>query len=262
MQGLGFTSLIGVGKDETVSPVSGGDKDAFDQVENALVARIQKTWLGQTLTTQMSASGGSYAAAQVHNEVRKDKRDADLKLVEPAGQTLVNLLWRVNNRPGLPPSFKLQDAKGLDEARAKRDKDLVDAGILKFTPKYITSRYDLEPDDFELPSASPPQLVPPPTQGNAALKLALREGQRFSKDQALLERLMDEGMSILPAQPIPAALVKAAILAATSPEDLAERLALLYQDHPPAALAEVLERALFAADVLGYVTAEKRIGVA
>ena len=98
MNSLGYSNVIGVGSDEAVTAVTQSGKDEFKAVEDALGRRIQITWLGQTLTTQMSDSGGSYAAAQVHNLVRMDKKHADLRLIERTGQTLVNLLWRVNGR--------------------------------------------------------------------------------------------------------------------------------------------------------------------
>jgi len=46
-----------------------------------------------------------------------------------------------------------------------------------------------------------------------------------------------------------------------SPEDLAARLADLYQGQDATAFRELMETSLFAADVLGYATADQRIGV-
>lgn len=54
-----------------------------ETAHQALVAYIDadntKLILGQTLTTQMDAAGGSFAAGQVHNELRKDIRDDDCR---------------------------------------------------------------------------------------------------------------------------------------------------------------------------------------
>jgi phage gp29-like protein len=268
MQKLGYRFVIGTGIDEKVSAVTPDARDAFKVVEDALLSRIQKTWLGQTLTTQMGVRGNSGAAA-VHNEVRKDRRDSALKLVRPAGQTLVNLLWRVNDMPGQAPTFLLQDGKGLDMDRADRDAKLVTAGILTFTEDYIVNQYDLEPGDFVVgpaPSATPD--IPPAPGDKTGLKAKfgapdpkhLRKGQRFSADQQLVEDLADAAVLGAP-QPIPVELIRAAISKSTSPEDLTDRLAALYTGHDPVEFREWTERALFAADVLGYVTAEKRIGV-
>ena len=60
-------------------------------------------------------------------------------------------------------------------------------------------------------------------------------------------------------QPLDPAKVRAAVLAATSPEDLSERLFALIGDEVSQPEFQVaLEQALFAADVLGYVAAEEQ----
>jgi phage gp29-like protein len=269
MNALGYANVIGVGADENVSAVTQSGKDEFKAVEDALGRRIQVTWLGQTLTTQMSDNGGSYAAAQVHNLVRMDKKHADLRMVERTGQTLANLLWRVNGRTGMPPMFRVHDPQGLEAERAERDKNLADGGIVKFTAKYIVNHYDLEPDEFEIPEAVPQSPAPgsdnlPPVEqvaGTSLLaQLALRKGQRFSADQEMVETLVNAALAAADS-PVPADLVMRAIKATTSPDDLLERLAKLYTGHNPVEFQSLVELSLFAVDVLGYVTAAKRIGV-
>lgn len=77
---------------------------------------------------------------------------------------------------------------------------------------------------------------------------------RFTAAQRRVERLGDAAM--LAAGPVvEPAILRRAILAATSPEDLEDRLAALIGDAPPETFAAALTQALFAADVLGYVTA-------
>ena len=86
------------------------------------------------------------------------------------------------------------------------------------------------------------------------------KAQRFTPDQELVESLVAAALAQA-ASPIPAAAVRSAILAAEGPDDLAARLAELYAGQDAAAFQELLERSLFAADVLGYATAQKRVGV-
>lgn len=259
MKSLGYENYIGVGVGEKVSAVTTSGQSEFDQFEQACISRFQKTWLGQTLTTQMSSSGGSYAAANIHNLIRLDKKAADLRMVEPAGQALVNLLWAVNRKPGTPPQFRIQDPKGLDKERADRDKVLRDAGMVEFTEQYVLSRYDLEQGDFLLPQSPAPAPAPPITATASLMAQFARNGQRFTPDQELVERLAGATLSAADS-PIPPDLVRRAIAAATSRENLMERLAKLYVGESADAFTELTERALFAADVLGYVTAQKRIG--
>jgi hypothetical protein len=92
--------------------------------------------LGQTLTSSIGKGGGSFAAAKVHNEVREDKRRADVRMISGTGQRLVDALWELNGFPGEPPEFCMQDDVGLEQERADRDAVLVDLGV-RFTPEYV-----------------------------------------------------------------------------------------------------------------------------
>lgn len=172
MNTMGQERVVGVGKEETVAAVTPGAAGEFEKVELALARRIQKLILGQALTSEVG-SGGSYAAAKVHDAVRQDK---------------------------------------------------------------------------------PPSGAPGPAVPLAA------NGQRFTADQELVEGLIAAALANA-VSPIPAKAIRSAILAAEGPEDLAQRLAALYAGQDAAAFQELVERSLFAADVLGYATAEQRVGV-
>lgn len=287
MNTMGLSTVVGVGKEEMITAVTPAAAGEFEKVEMALGRRIQKLILGQTLTSEIGDKG-SYAAAQVHNQVRQDKRNADLRLVTDAAQRLVNALWTLNGFAGSPPVFVLADDTGLEAARAERDAKLVQAGALALTEQYFLDRYDFVPGDFVIPagaSAATPQEPPappatdaegvgdgdatdPPTPAQGAGQLSAphpatalaSNGQRFTADQELVETLTAAALASA-ASPIPVAAVRSAILAATDPEDLAARLADLYQGQDATVFRELMETSLFAADVLGYATADKRIGV-
>ena len=270
MQGLGLSAVVGVGVDETISAVTGGGAGEFDKVEMALGRRIQKLILGQTLTSEVGDKG-SYAAAQVHNEVREDKRRADIRLVTATVQQLCDGLWAVNGLPGTAPTFVMQDDTGLESARAERDATLVQAGVLTLTEQYLLDRYDYTPGDFVAGHGSPAVLpgIPSATISAAAWQsdsanpagvlLAVPKPQRFTQDQEAVEDLIDAALAEA-ASPIPAAKIRAAILAATDPDDLMERLAKLYGGEDATAFQDLISKSLFAADVLGYVNAEQRVG--
>jgi phage gp29-like protein len=260
LQALGFESVIAAplldGQGD-VSAVTSGAAGEFEKIESALLARIQRLILGQTLTSQVGDSG-SYAAAQVHNLVREDKRRSDIRLVAATVQRLVNALWTLNALPDVPPTFVLQDDKDLDSERATRDATLVNAGILRFTEQYVLDRYDVNPGDFTLGAGAP--AVPAPLSASRSVELAARPAQRFTQDQQLVEDLTDAAIAQA-ASPIDAATLRRVISQADSAEDLAERLAALYTGTDARAFQELLERALFSADVLGFYTAAKRVGV-
>lgn len=263
MQGLGLDAVVGVSKEEHISAVTAGQAGEFEKLEMALGRRIQKLILGQTLTSEVGDTG-SYAAAQVHNEVRDDKRRADIRLVSGTVQTLCNALWALNGIPGEAPTFIMADDAGLQSARAERDAKLVpalSASGLRLSRDYYLDTYDYETshlEDAPAPDASPVPVVAPPAP--ASLALAAPRPQRFTQDQAAVEHLVDAALAQA-ASPIPAAAVRSAILAATDPEDLVARLATLYRGQDAAEFQELMARSLFAGDVLGYVTAQKRVGV-
>ncbi len=259
VQALGMTNVLGVGKEEDVTAVTLSAPGEFEKVEQALTARIQKLILGQTLTSQIGKSG-SYAAAKVHNEVREDKRRADIRLVTATAQRLVTALWRINGFAGEPPTFILQDDKDLDSARAERDAKLVQAGVLTFTEQYILDKYDLTEGDFIIGCAATPAVPATPLTAGQALQLRAKPPQRFTQDQQQVEDLMAASLAQAES-PIPAATLRKVISQADSAEDLAERLAALYTGSDAAEFQELLERSLFMADVAGFYTAEKRVGL-
>ena len=96
----------------------GGSSELYRSFCEYLDAQVSKAVLGQTLTTEMSSSGGSRAAAEVHDAVRRDILAADARrLGETLGRDLVRPIVDLNLGPmrqypklvlGLPDD---QDAK-------------------------------------------------------------------------------------------------------------------------------------------------------
>lgn len=146
MEQLGFDSVLGVSPGEEITAVTNTASGEFEKVHDALARRIQKVILGQTLTSDISGTG-SYAAAQVHNVVRDDKRRADIQLIIKTVQKIINAFWIVNGFLTEPPQFIMFDDAINSEAR-KELADLTKSGIIKFTEKYYMDRYELRQDDF------------------------------------------------------------------------------------------------------------------
>lgn len=221
----------------------------FEQFEQAILKRIQKVILGQTLTSDVGRSG-SFAAAKVHENVLSDRKMADIRLVTKTVQTLVNALHSLNGFAGDPPTFVLEDNTGLETDRADRDAKLVQAGILKLTPAYLTRVYDYEEGDFEIPdNSSTPATISKPlnfSTSNTSLK--------FTVDQQVIENLADNMLDNL-GSPISNDEIYAAIKLASDPEDLADRLAILFGSTDTKTFESVLARGLFAADIMGYANA-------
>jgi len=269
MSGLGYEAVAAVGMDEKITNVTQSAAGEFEKIEMALGRRIQKLVLGQTLTSEVGDKG-SYAAAQVHNEVRQDKKKADIRLVSGSVQHLVNALWRINSFAGDPPEFVMADDTGLEAPRAERDAKLVQAGVLRLTPQYLLNRYDFKEGDFAIPAQASPEppggeQMPSQAKGKAKpIKASLdfqgaAKPQRFTPDQAAVEALADAALAEAKS-PVPVELIRAAIMAAKGPDELAERLAQLYGGEDMDGFQALLEQALFAGDVLGYVNAKQRVG--
>lgn len=68
--------------------------------------QVSKGWLGQTLTTDTTQATGTYAAAQVHDEVRKDLRDADMRIeARTLRRDLLRPLTQLRLGEGVPVPF-------------------------------------------------------------------------------------------------------------------------------------------------------------
>lgn len=257
---LGIDTVIGVDRDDKVQAVTQAAAGEFERVESALSRRIQKVILGQTLTSDVSSNGGSYAAAKVHGDVRDDKRAADARLVTNTIQRLVSTLWTLNNFPGTPPSFVLADERGIETDRAKRDADLAKAGV-RPTEQYLTRVYDFEPGDVTIDKQSTAQQNPddasaeePKAAASSPPRLAAAGGT-FTGYQRHVENVGDAAMADA-GQPIDPAQIRAAVRAATDADDLRERLAVLLIDKTRIQFEVAVQRAIIAAEVLGYVHAD------
>jgi phage gp29-like protein len=246
----------------------GNSPNKFTEFEIACTRRIQRLILGQTLTSGTDGGSGNRALGDVHNEIRQEKRRADIRLITDAVQRVLDTLAALNALPA--PRFVMEDEAGLQMDRAQRDEILVRSGMLQFTRRYLEEKYGLEPDDFN--ELTPEQAAAvadvgvgaggtqPSASASMAATFATQDAPhkadrpRFTAGQQAVE---DEIERILPsvASPIESAAIKSAIMGAESAVDLYERLALVMRDADATQFAQVFERALFAADVMGYLHA-------
>ena len=130
--------------DDKIDTITASTPGEFDRLEQAILRRVQKLILGQTLTSDVG-SNGSYAVAAIHNEVRNDKRRADMRKVMATGQQLVNNLCAINGIKDIP-KFVMSDDSGLETSRAQRDAIL--APVLKISGLQLTREYYLRNFDY------------------------------------------------------------------------------------------------------------------
>lgn len=257
------SASIAVGAEDSVEAISPNtDGGSFDRFHVAVDKRIQKVVLGQTLTTDTQGVG-SQALGNVHDLVRKDRRAADLRMIARTVQQAVNALTALNFPAADPPVFAFDTGVDLGADRADRDVKLRQAGV-RFSRQYFLDRYDLEDKHFDVDPSPPPQ----PGQGAQASAgrggpytfAAAAKGRRFTPAQEAVEDLGDAGIERSP-QPIPPGDLRRMIAAARDPEDLIDRLSeAVDADLGTSAFRELVERALFAADLMGYSHAADEAG--
>lgn len=243
---------------DTVEAVNSSNTgESFVKMHGEINATIQKLILGQTLTSEVGKSG-SFAAAKVHADVQEEQRNADIRLAIKAAQSLVNTLAQLNGFEA--PAFNMGDDTGLEMERAQRDALLVEKGVLKLTEDYLLTRYDYEPGDFEMVDAVKQDQNTPLTQQtnnfSAGFRLNAIKGPVFTPEQQAVEALADQTLAAL-GSPIKAELIASAIRAAKSPEDLEQRLALILSEADVSEFSRVLEKSLFACDVMGYAHSDQ-----
>jgi phage gp29-like protein len=242
-------AVMGVDRDDSVDAVgvpAGNSGQTFEIFETAIIRRIQKVVLGQTLTSGTDGGSGNRALGQVHNDVRNDKRNSDIQMVLGTVQRVVDAVCELNGWATHTAVFA--DEVGLEKDRAVRDKDLFALGV-RFEKGYFEDRYDLNSEDFTMST----QQV---TADKPTLKASLFS-REFTPEQNRLENQIAEGLKDC-GEVINQESIHSVVNNATSPEDMAEKLFTLIGDKvSEEKFQQALEQALFAADVIGYVAAAK-----
>lgn len=227
---------------------SGSAGGAFESFNNQLLRQIQKVVLGQTLTSG-NDRGGSNALGQVHENVRLDKLKSDVRLVTPTLQAVVSALCKLNNWSEHRVMMG-EKPKPLNKDQAERDAHLKNAGA-NLTPQYFQREYGLQDGDVA------EQQVLPFQQFSALPQKAFSfaaDVKKLSPEQQEVEELTDE-------QPSMRLLTNEQVNIALNQSDSVEDLAFELTKHLPDAskneFTTNLERALFQADVIGYVLASE-----
>ncbi len=237
-------SAIDVLKAEGKSSSSDG---SFSKLKDAMEAGISKVIMGQTLTAELSGDKGSFAASKTHENVLESYRDCDARLVKDTIERIAAIYVKVNFEGASTPRFIWHEEDDPRKEFADRDKVLHDTGV-RFKKEYITRVYNIPADEYEL--ADSPNAAPPTDTGEE-----FAEGEREG-DQLLLEDLMDDviGDGTKAAEGTIKKIMDA-VEGSEDYDDLSERLAVLFPELDGKGLSEVLERAIFAAEMFGTHTA-------
>lgn len=225
---------------------NGNASQTFETFDKNLERRIQKVILGQTLTSGTDGAG-SRALGDVHLEVQNSKYKADVRMIMPTIQAIINALCDINGWER--HRVIIGEEKSLEEPKADRDVKLRNAGAV-LTPQYFKREYGLEDGDvIEQPQTAFNQFTALPRQAFNFKASA----NKLSDAQQEVEELtdgQDELQLLKPDQ------VKELIFKSDSPESLAYNLMQLIPGATQTQFTANLDQALYAADVLGYVTAQ------
>lgn len=225
---------------------NGNASQTFEVFDKNLERRIQKVILGQTLTSGTDGSG-SRALGDVHLEVQNSKYKADVRMIMPTIQTIINALCDINGWER--HRIIIGEEKSLEEPKADRDVKLKNAGAV-LTPQYFKREYGLEDGDVVEPTQTGlNQFTALPRQVFSFKASA----NKLSPEQQEVEELtdgQDELQLLKPDQ------VKELVFKSDSPESLAYNLMQLIPGATQTQFTANLDQALYAADVLGYVTAQ------
>lgn len=222
---------------------------------NALLARmdasIAKVVLGQTLTTEVGAGGGSRALGDVHMDVRQDLVKADADLVCQSFNVTVARWLTEWNFPGaaVPQVWRiLEEPEDLNQ-RAEREKKISEMGF-KPTLKHIQDTYEGEWEAKAQPAA--PGALPglPAELPSDPAAAAFVEGDNTDPADGLadnLELATNEALSRL-VEPL-----RRLVMTAKTFEEIRDGLDTLFPDMDPTEIAVQMREALVAAHLAGRV---------
>jgi len=237
---------------EFLEAARSGSIDTYESLCRYMDEEISKAVLGETLSTTMGKSGGSYAASNTHNDVRREltKADADL-LSDTLNASLVK--WIVElNMPGATPPRVVRDCREPEDSksRSERDKNVYDMGF-KPSAKYVQDNYGEgweirttgSPADNGVPSDGAPAFAESAPRAVAATtdqdELVAGANQLATQYQALIGPRLDALLSLL-----------------EETNDLAlfrERLAELLADAATEGMVGAVGDARFSAQLLGML---------
>jgi phage gp29-like protein len=250
-------SAIAIGADDDVSMLEAGSASPFEGIVSKCEAVIQKVILGQTLTSD-NAKGGSNALGQVHDQVRRDKRDADLVFCAKYMQQIVNNLWRHNEFVGAPPRFYWQVPVGLNIEQAQRDEALrmmMWRSGLRLTEKYFLDTYNYNQDHLELaPVIDASATGTGAVVQNSFYALALKQGGVTEAGDAIEKSILAENL-----QPIPTDVLLKVVQGSASEEDMLHRLARVSSPDNIAQFAMAMNSCRVIAEMQGYLSAKERV---
>ncbi|TCB48402.1 DUF935 family protein [Acinetobacter terrestris] len=241
-------SVISIGSEDDINTVgtnfSGAGSSAFEAFDTVMTKRVQKVVLGQTLTSG-NDGGGSRALGEVHENVRMDKRNSDLRMITPVVQDIINALCLLNGFE--KHTIILGGEQDLNIKVVERDLKLKTLGV-EFNDQYIKETYGLKPEHFKVRTES----IPANTQFTALPRQAFN----FKADMRGLDanqREVDDKIDVIDKQLFSESELLKVVESSTNVNDLQAKLYESMSSESVEKFNATMARALYLFDVVGYV---------
>lgn len=233
--------------------------DIYSKLIEYCDRQISIAILGQNLTTQVE--GGSYAASQVHMQVRKDIIDSDKRLVEKTLNTLIKWIIELNFGASEFPVFSMYEEEDVDKDLAERDEKLtasMEKSGLKLSKKYYQKAYALEDEDIEQRTEDRGQRAEDRQQKTEFAEGSTLEAKGLSDQQAIDDAL--DSITPEDLQKQMEGVLKPVIELINESKDyntVMERLIETYPDMDTKAIEDMLARAIFVSELWGRLNATR-----
>ena len=141
-------AVLAIGPNDEVEALDfGRNPEIFTKFEEAIVRRIQKLVLGQTLTSGIDGGSGNKALGEVHERVTERKVNGDIAMIIKPIQQVVDILCAMNGIERL--IFSFNPPARVNGEQATRDVALKNAGIVvEFSPGYLQRSYGFKPEEI------------------------------------------------------------------------------------------------------------------
>lgn len=266
---------------------SKGSSDLFDRLCSVMDKEISKVVVGQTLTAETSDTGGAYAQSKTHQDVLAAYQASDQALVRETMSRIAAIYTQVNSAGAAPPQFAWFEEDDPQQEFAARDKTLKETGV-KFAKAYYVRRYGFKEDEIEVVEAGSAggggQIyeydltnqvatrnerrrsfgLPPRPDGDKMVEVqqpggkpqfAEQEQSGFTPEQQALEELAAHSLALAgESLATNEARILAAVTTANSYDEAMANLLELYPALDMSGLADLLSRAMLAAELHGLAT--------
>jgi len=229
-----------IDEDDTIETITTSKVGDFDKLVGYCDTQIAKVILGGNLTSEVK--GGSFAAAQTHNDIRTDIAMTDEHIVLQAINDVLEAFKAINGL-SIEITAELKDKDNPNLELAERDEKISNMGYTP-TQEYIESKYNIK--------------VTPTPRANS-----LRTNSTFAMSNKIPLDEIDRNLLKLSTREMEQELMhqlESTLDGVESFDEAIEALTSLYPDMKISMLENTLEKYMLNADFLGSAEIEDETG--